>query len=74
MENINTEAEAIKKFEEIFGKTYDKLGFYLTTKKTKNGFLVMKWYQRSTWSDCTLEKKVLVCNGKVYENNEIVRQ
>jgi len=65
-----TEDKAKEEFQNIFGKVDLRLGFSLTTKKTKNGILVMKWYQRSTWSDDKLEKKVLFCNGKVYEENK----
>jgi len=65
-----TEIKAIELFEDLFGKVDSELGFSLTTKKTKNGVLVMKWYQRSTWSDDKLEKKFLFCNGKVYEENK----
>lgn len=56
-------------FENLFGNTDEKLGFSLTLKKTKNGFLITKWYERSSWSEPTLEKKVLLCNGIVFENN-----
>jgi len=61
--------EAKKIFETNFGVVNESLGFSLTTKETKNGILVMKWYQRSSWSDDKLEKKVLLSNGKIYENN-----
>lgn len=65
-----TENKAIELFENLFGKVDSELGFSLTSKKVKNGILVMKWYQRNSWSDDRLERKVLFCNGIVYEENK----
>lgn len=65
-----TESQAKKIFQQLFGNVDKELGFSLSTKKTKNGILVMKWYSRNSWVDDKLEKKVLLCNGNVYENQK----
>ena len=59
-------------FEKQFGVTKKELGYSLTSKKVKSGILVMKWYQRNSWVDEVLEKKVLLSNGKIYENNKLI--
>lgn len=60
--------DAKKEFEVHFGIIENKLGFSLTAKKVKNGILVIKWYERNSWTDPTIEKKVLFSNGVIYEN------
>ena len=67
-----TEDEVKIEYQKLFGKVKSEFGYSLTAKKTINGWLVMKWYKRNSWVDETLEKKVLFCNGMVFENNNVV--
>jgi hypothetical protein len=65
--------ELLKKaYEAVYGEVKQQDGFRLVFKKVQSGFLCFHWYQRNTWVDDTLERKVLFSNGKIYENNKEV--
>ena len=59
-------------YQKMFGNVDEELGFSLMAKKVKSGVLVMKLYQRNSWANPELEKKVLFTNGKVYEDHKQV--
>lgn len=62
-----TNDKAKEIFEDLFGEIKTDYGYSITFKKTKSGIVVSKWYARNSWVDSTLEKQVLMSNGKIYE-------
>ena len=56
-------------YEAIFGQIKEELGYSYTIKKVKSGWLFFHWYERNSWVDDKLERKVLFSNGNIYENN-----
>lgn len=64
------EATAIDIFKTKFPKTdYDQAYWSFTTHQTKSGRLVILWYERNTWADPQIEKKILLRNdGFMFEN------
>ncbi len=61
-------------YQKFYGKVDESLGYSLTCKLTKNGFLISKWYARNSWVDDTLEDKVLFNwnNYKIFRNHSCV--
>lgn len=70
-----TTQEAKNKFQEIFGKVdLIQFGYDLKAIRIKSGILVIKTYQRNSWVDAKVEKKVLFHkNGKIYENHKEIK-
>lgn len=65
-----TTEQAKTEYQKLFGHVNKQQGFSLTAKRIKSGVLVMKWYERNSWVEPELEKKVLFSNGKVFENHK----
>ena len=67
---IKDKTQALDIYQNKFGKINTELGYNLIPIKTKNGWLVIKTYQRNCWVDEVTERKVLLNNdGKIYENH-----
>jgi hypothetical protein len=64
-----TKDQAKIEFEKHFGKINESLGYSLTALRVKTGVLVKKWYERNSWTDPKIERKVLFKEGRIFENN-----
>jgi hypothetical protein len=62
--------EAIRIYENRFGKVDESKGFNLTTTKWKRGIIVKKFYSRNDFH-CELEDEVWVHDdGKIFKNGK----
>lgn len=69
-----TTEQAIEKYELLFGKTSEGLGFSLNASVDKGGIYVEKWYSRNDFH-CELEDTVFIKNnGKVYRNGFLIME
>lgn len=69
--HIKDEEDAIRKFEiftENINHVRDPKHFSVTVKRLDSGWLVIQWYDRSSWVDSKIERKILFSNGQIYED------
>ena len=68
-----TKEQAIEKYELLFGKADERLGFSLNACIDKTGVEIEKWYSRNDFH-CQLEDTVFIKNnGKVYRDGKEIK-
>ena len=69
-----TKKTGIDLYQKFYGKVNENLGYSITCKLTKNGFLVSKWYSRNNWTNEKLEDKGLFNwnNYRIFRNHACV--
>ena len=71
-----TKQQGIDIYERLFGKVKKELGYSLTCKIVKTGYLVRKWYSRNNYVEDVLEEEVLIntYKNKVYKNFKVIAE
>ncbi len=69
---IESEEEVIQLFSQHISKRHEKYPelYTLNVVKTNNGWLVLEYYDRNSWCDSELSRKILFSGGRIFENHK----